>query len=95
MVLIWKEKKCAYDQMRLYKTEKKVRSWTFLREHAGVKGKDQWGRLADFSCLYLGQTEGLRGVTQYLLAQSQGHHTIDRLEEKEMMLVFYHSRIKF
>ena len=54
--------------------------------YAGVKGNDQANRLADkatlTSGLILGSIQVLRSLRHYLLAQSQGHHTIDHLEER-------------
>ena len=54
--------------------------------HAGVKRKDRADRLAGkaslTSGLLLGRSEVLRSLRHYLQAQSQGHHTIDRLEER-------------
>ena len=54
--------------------------------HAGVKGNDRTDRLAGkatlTSGLLLGISEVLRSLSHYLRAQSQGHHTIDRLEER-------------
>ena len=54
--------------------------------HAGVKGNDRADRLAGqailTSGLLLGRSEVLRSLIHYLRAQSQGHHTIDRLEER-------------
>ena len=54
--------------------------------HAGVKGNDRADRLAGkailTSGLLLGRSEVLRSLRHYLRAQSQGHHTIDRLEER-------------
>ena len=54
--------------------------------HAGVKGNDRADRLAGkatlTSDLLLGRSEVSRSLRHYLRAQSQGHHTIDRLEER-------------
>ena len=54
--------------------------------HAGVKGNDRADRLPSkptlTSALRLGRSEVLRSLGQHLRAQSQGHHTIDRLEER-------------
>ena len=53
--------------------------------HAGVKENDRADRLAGKETitggLLLGRTEVLRNLIHYLWAQSQGHRTIDRLEE--------------
>ena len=59
--------------------------WMFCLGHAGVKGKDRADTLAGkatFICLLLGKSEVLRSLRQYLRAQSQGHHSIERLEER-------------
>ena len=57
--------------------------WVYCPGHAGVKGNDRADRLAGKATitggLRLGRPEVLR---HYLRAQSQGHHTIDRLEER-------------
>ena len=51
-----------------------------------MKGNDQADRMASKatlrSGLLFGRSEVLRSLRHYLLAQSQGHHTIDRLEER-------------
>ena len=50
------------------------------------EGNDREDRLASkatlTSGLLLGRSEVLRSLRHYLRAQSQGHHTIDRLEER-------------
>ena len=52
-------------------------------KHAGLKGNDQPDRLAGKkSGLHLGKYAVLRSLRPYLWAQSRGHHTIDRLEER-------------
>ena len=55
--------------------------WVYCR-----KGNDRADRLAGkatlTSGLRLGRFEVLRSLRHYLRAQSQGHHTIDRLEER-------------
>ena len=55
-------------------------------KNAGVKGNDRADRLAGkatlTSGLLLGSSEVLRSLRHYLRAQSQRHHTIDRLEER-------------
>ncbi len=60
--------------------------WVYCPGHAGVKGNDRADRLAGkatlTSGLLLGRSEVLRSLRHYLRAQSQGHHTIDRLEER-------------
>ena len=60
--------------------------WVYCPGHAGVKGNDRADRLAGkatlTSGLLLGRSEVLRSLRRYLRAQNQGHHTIDRLEER-------------
>ena len=60
--------------------------WCTAPGHAGVKGNDRTDRLAGKASLtsssLLGRSEVLRSSRHYLRAQSQGHHTIDRLEER-------------
>ena len=60
--------------------------WVYRPGHAGMEGNDRADRLAGkatlTSGLLLGRSEVLRSVRHDLRAQSQGHHTIDRLEER-------------
>ena len=53
-----------------------------------VKGNHWADRLGEeatiTSCLHLRRSEVLRSLRHYLRAQSQGHHTIDRLEARGM-----------
>ena len=60
--------------------------WVYCPGHAGMKGNDRADRLAGKAALtsgsLLGRSEVLRSLRRYLRAQSQGHHTIDRLEER-------------
>ena len=60
--------------------------WVYCPEHARVKGNDRADRLAGkatiTSGLLLGRYEVLRSLRHYLRVQSQGHHTIDRLEDR-------------
>ena len=57
--------------------------WVYCPGHAGVKGNHRADRLAGKATLTrLGRSEVLRSLRHYLRAQSQGHHTIDRLEER-------------
>ena len=42
------------------------------------------GKATITSGLRLGRSEVLRNLRHYLQAQSQGHHTIDRLEERSV-----------
>ncbi len=59
--------------------------WVYCPGYAGVKGNDRAHRLASketlTSGLLLERSEVLRSLRHYLQAQSQGHHTTDRLEE--------------
>ena len=54
--------------------------------HAGVRGTDRADSLAGKATitggLRLGRPDVLRSLRHYLLAQGQGYHTIDRLEER-------------
>jgi len=60
--------------------------WVYCPGHAGVNGNDRADRLAGkatlTSGLLFGRYEVLRSLRHYMRAQSQGHHTIDRLEER-------------
>ena len=60
--------------------------WMYCPGHAGVKGNDRADRLAGkrtiTSGLCFGRTEVLRSLRHCLRAQSQGHHTRDRLETR-------------
>ena len=60
--------------------------WVYCPGHAGVKGNSRADRLAGKASLtnglFLGRSEVLRSLRRYLPQQSQGHHTIDRLEER-------------
>ena len=60
--------------------------WVYSPGHAGVKGNDRADRLAGkatiTSGLLLGRSEMLRSLRHYLWAQSQGHQTSHRLEER-------------
>ena len=62
--------------------------WVYCPGHAGVKRNDGADRLAGkatlTSGLLLGRSEVLRSLRHYLRAQSQGHHTIDLLEERDV-----------
>ena len=59
--------------------------WVYCPGHAGVKGNDRadslLGKAAITSGLLLGRSEVLRSLKHNLRAQSQGHHTIDRMED--------------
>jgi len=55
----------------------------YCPKHAGVNGNDRADRLVEKATLTSGLLLGRPEVFRlYLRAQSQGHHTIDRLEEK-------------
>ena len=60
--------------------------WVYCLGHAGMKGNDRADRLAGKAALISGslieRSEVLRNLRHYLRAQSQGHHTIDHLEER-------------
>ena len=60
--------------------------WVHCPGHAGVKENDRSVRLAGkailTSGLLLARSAVLRSLRHYLRVQSQGHHTIDRLEER-------------
>ena len=60
--------------------------WVYYPGYAGVKGNDRTDRQAGNANLrnglLLGRSEVLRSLRHHLWAQSQGHHTIDRLEER-------------
>ena len=61
--------------------------WVYCPRHAGMKGNDRAGRLAEKASLIrgllLGRSEVLRSLRHFLWAQSQGHHTIDHLQGGE------------
>ena len=58
--------------------------WVHCPGHAGVMGNDQAdrpvGKATLTNGLHLGGSEMLRSLRYYLRAQSQGHHTNNRLE---------------
>ena len=60
--------------------------WMYCPGHAEVKGNDRADRMAHkqtlTSDLHLGRSEVLRSLRDYLWAKSQGHHTVDPLEER-------------
>ena len=60
--------------------------WVNCPGDAGLKENDRADKLEGkatlTSGLLLGRSEVLRSLRHYLLSQSQGHHTIDRPEEK-------------
>ena len=64
----------------------RVVRWVYCPGHSGVKGNGRADRLAGkaalTSGLLLGRSEVLMSLRHYLRAQSQGYHTIDRLEER-------------
>ena len=53
---------------------------TYRAGQAGVEQNDRADRLAGE--VRLGRSEVLRSLRHYLQAQSRGHHTIDRLEDR-------------
>ena len=61
-------------------------TWVYYPGRAGVKRNDRANRLAGkqilTSVLFLGSSEVLRSLRHSPWAQSQGHHTIGRLEER-------------
>ena len=60
--------------------------WVYCPGHTGVKGNDradtQAGKATLTSVLLLGSSEVLRILRHCKRAQSRGHHTIDRLDER-------------
>ena len=60
--------------------------WVYCPRHTGVKGNDrantQAGKATLTSALLLGSSEVLRILRHCKRAQSRGHHTIDRLDER-------------
>ena len=62
--------------------------WIFCPGHAGAKGNYRADTLAGkatiTSGLLFGRSEVLRSLRHYLLAQSQGRHTIYLLEERDV-----------
>ena len=60
--------------------------WVYYPGHAEAKENDRTDRLEGkatiTSGLLLGRSEVLRGLRHYLRAQSQGRHTIGRLQER-------------
>ena len=60
--------------------------WVYCPGHVGVKGNDRADRLTGKAALTnglrLGRSEVVRSSRYYLPAQSQGHHTIDHMEER-------------
>ena len=60
--------------------------WVYCPGHAGVKENDRADRLAGKATLtgglLLGRSEVVRSLRHYQRAQSERHHTIDRLEER-------------
>ena len=59
---------------------------TSCPEYAGMKGNDRTNRMASKANLtsgsLVGRAEMLRSLRYYLQTQSQGHHSIDHLEER-------------
>ena len=62
--------------------------WVYYPGYAGVKGNDrtdrQTGNANLTNYLLLGSSEVLRSLRHYLRAQSQGHDTINHLEERDV-----------
>ena len=62
--------------------------WVYCPGHIAVKGNDPAntlvGKTTLTSGLLLRRSGKLRSLRHYLRAQSQGHHTIDRLEERSV-----------
>ena len=60
--------------------------WMCCPKHAWNKENDRADRLVGKATITggfrLGRSDVLRSLRHYLQAQSQGHHTIDRLEER-------------
>ena len=60
--------------------------WMYCARHAGVKGSDRADRLAGKATitggLRLRRSKVLKSLRHYLRAQSQGHHTINHLDER-------------
>jgi len=57
--------------------------WVYCPGHAGVKGNDRADRLAGKATITsylrrLGRSEVLRSLRNYLRAQDQGHHSVER-----------------
>ena len=79
-----KKKRKKKKKKKEKKEEKKTRM--YRPGHAGVKGNDREYTLAGKATLtnglLLGRSEVLRSLRHYMREQSQGHHTIDRLEER-------------
>jgi len=55
--------------------------WVYCHGHAGVHDRLA-GKATLTNGLLLGTYEMLRSLGHYVRAQSQGHHTTDRLEER-------------
>ena len=66
--------------------KKKKKLCVYCPGHVRVKGNDRADRLAGTATLTSGllleKSEVLRSLRHYLQAHSQGHHTIDLLEER-------------
>ena len=60
--------------------------WVYCPGHARVKGNDRAdtlvGKAIHTSDMLLGRSEVLRNLRHYLQAGGQGHHAIDRLEQR-------------
>ena len=62
--------------------------WVHCPGHTGVRGNDRVDKLAPIATLtnglLLGRSGKLRSLSHHLRAQSHGHRTIDRLEERSV-----------
>ncbi len=60
--------------------------WGYCPGHSEVKGNDRADRLASKATITTGlplwRHKVLRGLRRYVQTQRQGHHTIDRLDER-------------
>ena len=63
------------------KTPVGVLPWT-CRSEGKRPSRQTGGQSSSNNGLLLGRSEVLRSLRHYLRAQSQGHHTVDRLEER-------------
>ena len=64
-----------------WKTPVVVPPWT-CRSEGKRPSRQTGGQSSSNNGLLLGRSEVLRSLRHYLRAQSQGHHTVDRLEER-------------
>ena len=59
-----------------------ILSWTFPESKGNDRADGLAGKATITGGLPLGSSEVLRSLRHYLRAQSKGHHTFDRLEER-------------